>query len=117
MNEKITAELDLPGVGLGAGVTVGCLLACYSEPMVRCVWLFIAAAVLAFSLFTGKRRFLAAGLLLGLVSMTVYQTWYAGSLQALAGSGIRAQCRIISVNYSNDRWSAGRALCVLDGKP
>lgn len=71
MNEKITAELDLPGVGLGAGVTVGCLLACYSEPMVRCVWLFIAAAVLAFSLFTGKRRFLAAGLLLGLVSMTV----------------------------------------------
>lgn len=117
MNEKITAELDLPGVGLGAGVTVGCLLACYSEPMVRCVWLFISAAVLAFSLFTGKRRFLAAGLLLGLVSMTVYQTWYAGSLQALAGSGIRAQCRIISVNYSNDRWSAGRALCVLDGKP
>ena len=117
MNEKITAELDLPGVGLGAGVTVGCLLACYSEPMVQCVWLFIAAAVLAFSLFTGKRRFLAAGLLLGLVSMTVYQTWYAGSLQALAGSGIRAQCRIISVNYSNDRWSAGRALCVLDGKP
>ena len=79
MNEKITAELDLPGVGLGAGVTVGCLLACYSEPMVRCVWLFISAAVLAFSLFTGKRRFLAAGLLLGLVSMTVYQTWYAGS--------------------------------------
>lgn len=75
MNEKITAELDLPGVGLGAGVTVGCLLACYSEPMVRCVWLFISAAVLAFSLFTGKRRFLAAGLLLGLVSMTVYQTW------------------------------------------
>ena len=54
MNEKITAELDLPGVGLGAGVTGGCLLACYSEPMVRCVWLFIAAAVLAFSLFTGK---------------------------------------------------------------
>lgn len=39
------------------------------------------------------------------------------SLQALAGSGIRAQCSIISVNYSNDRWSAGRALCVLDGKP
>lgn len=117
MNEKITAELDLPGVGLGAGVTVGCLLACYSEPLVRCVWLFIAAAVLAFSLFTRKRRFLAAGLLLGLVSMAVYQTWYAGALQALAGSGIRAQCRIISVNYSNDRWSAGRALCVLDGKP
>lgn len=117
MNEKITAELDLPGVGLGAGVTVGCLLACYSEPLVRCVWLFIAAAVLAFSLFTRKRRFLAAGLLLGLVSMAVYQTWYAGSLQALAGSGIRAQCRIISVNYSNDRWSMGRALCVLDGKP
>lgn len=87
MNEKITAELDLPGVGLGAGVTVGCLLACYSEPMVQCVWLFIAAAVLAFSLFTGKRRFLAAGLLLGLVSMTVYQTWSPGRFRRSQGAG------------------------------
>lgn len=113
MNEKITAELDLPGVGLGAGVTVGCLLACYSEPLVRCVWLFIAAAVLAFSLFTRKRRFLAAGLLLGLVSMTVYQTWYAGSLQALAGSGIRAEGSLgILAGYSAYAVSEFLGYCV-----
>ena len=87
MNEKITAELDLPGVGLGAGVTVGCLLACYSEPMVRCVWLFISAAVLAFSLFTGKRRFLAAGLLLGLVSMMSIRPGTPGRFRRSQGAG------------------------------
>lgn len=117
MNEKIAAELQLPGVGLGAGVAVGCLCACFSEPHVRFVWMIVSAAVLALSLIMRKRQFLAAGLLLGILSMTAYQTCYAVPLEALSGSETRAVCRVVSVNHSSDRWSAGRALCFLDGKP
>lgn len=117
MNDNIRAELALPAVGLGIGVTTGCLCACFSDLPIKVVLMVISAVLTALCIFTGKKCLPAASLLLGLVSMTVYQTWWVGSLEALADSDIRSECRIVSVNYSDNNWSAGKALCLLDGKP
>lgn len=117
MEEKLTAELNTPAAGLGLGVFVGCIAACYAEPTAKIVGIAIAVLLLALSIFRRKNQFLAAGLLFGLISMTAYQFCYVSPLESLAGSSVRAQCRVVSVNYSNAHWTSGRALCFLDGKP
>lgn len=117
MNEKLTAEFDIPCAGLGLGVFTGCIAACFAEPAAKYVGIAVAVFLLILSLARRKRQFLAAGLLFGLVSMTAWQLCCAAPLESLAGSDIRTECRIVSVNYSSDVWTYGRALCIIDGRP
>lgn len=117
MNKKIIAEFDTPCAGLGLGVFTGCIAACLAEPLAKFVGISVAVLLLIMSLVRRKQQFLAAGLLFGLISMTTWQLCYAAPLEDLAGSDVRMECRVVSVNYSSDRWNAGRALCFLDGKP
>ena len=98
MNEKLTAEFDIPCAGLGLGVFTGCIAACFAEPAAKYVGIAVAVFLLILSLARRKRQFLAAGLLFGLVSMTAWQLCCAAPLESLAGSDIRTECRIVSVN-------------------
>lgn len=109
--------MRLPAVGLGIGVTVGCLCACNAEIFACVTGLVIAAGLLIAAVLRRKMQFYAAGLLVGIVSMTVCRFGYFASLERLAGTDISADCHVVSVGYSDERWSAGRAFCILDGIP
>lgn len=75
--------MRLPAVGLGIGVTVGCLCACNAEIFACVTGLVIAAGLLIAAVLRRKMQFYAAGLLAGIVSMTVCRFGYFASLEKL----------------------------------
>lgn len=117
MDRQITAVLRLPAVRLGLTYAVGCIAAACGDDFLRII-LLSGAAVLTAACFAMRReKMLSVGLLLGVFSMSAYMWFYCQPLTGMSGSEIRTSCRVTSVSYYSKYFSAGRALCVLNGFP
>ncbi len=117
MDRKITAVSGLPAVRLGLTYCVGCLAAAFSGDTLRII-LLLGAAVLTCACFAMRRQKLAAaGLLLGLLSMSAYLRLYCQPLKDMSGNELRTSCHVISVSYTAGNYTVGRAWCILDGFP
>lgn len=117
MDRQITAVMRLPAVRLGLTYAVGCIAAACGDDFLRII-LLSGAAVLTAACFAMRReKLLSVGLLLGIVSMSAYMWLYCQPLRAMSGEEVRTSCRVTSVSYSSKYFSAGRALCVINGSP
>ncbi len=117
MFNKLSDVFSLAPVRFGLCYAAGCLGACFCDDTLRVIML-AAAAVLTAACFAMQRdKCRALGLLIGILSMSAYLWLYCAPLKTLNGSELRADCRVISVSYSSNGYSIGRAQCILDGKP
>ena len=117
MDRQITAVLRLPAVRLGLTYAVGCIAAACGDDFLRIILLSGAAVLTAACFAMHREKMLSVGLLLGVFSMSAYMWFYCQPLTGMSGSEIRTSCRVTSVSYYSKYFSAGRALCVLNGFP
>lgn len=109
--------LKLPAVKLGLTYAAGCLAAAYGDDFLRIILLSGAAVLTAACFAMRKEKLWAVGLLMGALSMSGYLWLYCQPLRSMSGSELRTSCRVISMSYSSGHFSAGRALCILEGYP
>lgn len=117
MDRQITAVLRLPAVRLGLTYAVGCIAAACGDDFLRIILLSGAAVLTAACFAMHREKLLSVGLLLGVFSMSAYMWFYCQPLSGMSGSEIRTSCRVTSVSSYSKYFSAGRALCVLNGFP
>ena len=118
MKRSVASELSLPAVKLGLPFFVGLICAYYCGEALRFVLIAAAApAAVICCLRFGNFRLASVGLLLGILSMTSYISFYCGPVYGMAGQTVTARCYVTEIRRYSSGYESRAAVTVLDGRP